>query len=141
MKFLLLLLLSACVSSAMAQNPASCKYGLNTLQGTLIYKDLIHPARLDTIKHALVFELPQPILFKPDSAGQGYDDPVTTRYIRVYSNLTDTQPAEMRYKSLVGKFILVTATFKASPSLDYTLPVNINEDFKYQPVKHRKKNH
>jgi hypothetical protein len=141
MKHLLPLLLTFCACTALAQNHATCYYGQNTLQGMLIYKDLIHPARLDTIKNALVLDLPQPILFKPDSAGKGYDDTATTRYIRVYSNVSATQPAELRYKTLIGRPITVTANFKCSPSLDYTLPVNINEDFRYKLIKQNRVKH
>lgn len=132
MKLLLSTLLTACAFSAVAQNPAACYYGQNTLQGKLIYRDLIHRVRLDTIKHALVFELPQPVLFKPDSAGKGFDDTVTARYIRVYTDVNSAQPAELRYKPLIGKTIAITANFRCSPSMDYTLPVNITEDFKYK---------
>ncbi|WP_342644644.1 hypothetical protein [Mucilaginibacter sp. CSA2-8R] len=138
MKYLLVLLLSVCACTAMAQNPAACFYGTNTLQGKLIYKDLIHPVRLDTIKHALVFELPASILFKANSAGTGYEDSTTARYIRVYSDANGTTPAELRYKPLIGKPIAITANYRCSPSMDYTLPVNINEDFKYKLIKQDK---
>ncbi|UAY50933.1 hypothetical protein [Ferruginibacter albus] len=113
------------------QNLPTYQYGQHTLSGKVILKNLRHPITGKTIKNAMLFVLPQSVTFIADTTDEFSSD-ATTKEIRIYGDVQKNVNPNVKYKSLIGKRVAITADYIYAPSGNYPLEVNVIEDFTYK---------
>lgn len=129
----ILIFKKACGVSSDDENIQILSYGKNTLTGTVILKNFVHPIKETPILNVMVLKLDKKIKFK--STGDDGGDVITDE-IGIYGDLQKSPyiNPNIKYKTLINKRVTITANIVPAASGYYPLDANIIEDFTYKLI-------
>jgi hypothetical protein len=113
------------------ENIQILSFGKNTLSGTVILKNFVHPIKETPILNKMVLKLDKKIKFK--STGDDESNLITDE-IAIYGDIQKSPyiNPDIKYKMLINKKVSITANIVYAPSGNYPLDANIIEEFTYK---------
>ena len=120
-----------CGISSNDENIQVLSFGKNTLTGTVILKNFVHPIKETPILNAMVLKLDKKVRFKAD---EDVGEDIITDEIEIYGDLQKSPyiHPNIKYKTLINKRVTITANIVPAASGYYPLLANITEDFTYK---------